>query len=270
MKRTLSMMLSMMLSLMLLILPALACAESSKPVIEPVIPMPAQLINAVLADEGAADSPIIYKGATEEDLQYYLVAASFVGAYAIDISEDGYPIYLLFTPGTAAVARVLFIKENEMLAISVNGEYSRASNVVLNRHLAYLEKDLKLPSGKGENIMPQFYTCVGRNPFYQAVMEIDSVFDGRRCWVECYDGIDMTRMSAYTTFMAAFGFDVSVDSVMTDSDDIPYLVYLLYTNGDAEILVQYNATEQSAFVFYEPGVSYYLLSGSELLEALGE
>ena len=59
-------------------------------------------------------------------------------------------------------------------------------------------------------------------------------------------------------------------AVTCDDQDAVNSCILHLSNGDAEVIVMYGASIQTAMVFYKPGVKYTLLGVSELMSALSD
>ena len=81
--------------------------------------------------------------------------------------------------------------------------------------------------------------------------------------------MDPIYLELYTMYLYVFNFDVQVDLCMAADDDTISTVVLHYINDEAEVIVTYFASG-SASVYYKPGISYYLLSGSEMNQIFGD
>ena len=267
MKKMLSLMLA---ALMFITLTLPALAEENT--IVPLLPVVDQLGNAALVVP-EEDGYVYYINATEDDLYAFLVYSSVFGAYHVDVSDPETPNvkeYYLFVPGTSFEARVLYSADSQQFALVYNQKFYVPNDDMMATYESYLTMDVKLPAGATANTLPQFYHLVGVNPYFSnQIGDISYAFDGQLCWTEFYDGIDWNKMRSYTTFMYAFGFDVSVKLFSADDNGVNNPFLLEYTNGDLEVLVLYDALDQTAEVHYEPGVTLYLLSGDELNAAMG-
>lgn len=267
MKKMLSLILA---ALMLITLTLPALAEENT--IVPLLPTADQMGGATLKMDEESGY-YYYVNATEDDLYAFLVYAAVFGAYKVDVSDPETPNvknYYLFVPGTDFEAQIIYSGEHQQFFVVPNQGFYIPKDDMMATYEGYLTTDVKLPAGATANTLPQFYHCVGVNPYFSNnIGEIDYVFDGQLCWTEFYDSIDWNKMRAYTTTMYMFGFDVNVKLFSAEDNGVNNPFLLEYTNGDLEVLVLYDALNQTADVHYEPGVTLYLLSGDELNEAMG-
>lgn len=268
MKKLLSLVLALMMTLS-----CAGCALAEEEEILVILPLMEQLGDCTL--QVADEETFYYDNATVQDLYTFLIMSSMFGAYYFDASdaleEDDLLGFMLYVPGTDFSAVVLYSMSDQQLVISTPDFFYIPTQEMYDARIAYLSMELQLPTGAGENILPQFYHCVDREPYASNLSGgMEDIFDGQMCWTEYYDGIDQSRMMTYTLLMGMFGLEVWLDAMILDSELVEDTYLLHYSNGDAEVIVQYTPQSQSAIVYYEPGVSYYLLSGSELTQALGD
>ncbi len=268
MKKLLSLVLALMMTLS-----CAGCALAEEEEILVFLPLMEQLGDCTRQE--ADEETFYYDNATVQDLYTFLIMSSTFGAYYFDASDslddDDVLGFLLCVPGTDFSAVVLYSISDQQLVVSPQGSFYIPTQEMYDKRMAYLRMELQLPTGAGENILPQFYHCVGREPYASHISgSMEDIFDGQMCWTEYYDGIDQSRLTAYTLYMGMFGLEVWLDAMILDSELVEDTYLLHYSNGDAEVIVQYAPESQSAIVYYKPGVSYYLLSASELTQALGE
>ena len=259
---------------LLMISAAALCAAEYKGT---VLPLLSQLVDASMTDgfssEDGSRSVAVYTPATEDDVDEFLALAAACGVFPIDMQlDEGAAIegYYLVEPGTPFEAMVIYEAGAKELSIEFPTEitYIMGEETAAGIRMFY-DYDVRLPSGSGGNTAPQFYAVINRQPFYQGTVgEASFAFDGATCWTEWYDEVEMDKIREYTIIMGMFGFYPEVDAYDFEEDGTLGTTLLCYSNGDAEILLLYSAAEKTATVYYEPGVTYNLLSGSDLNDIL--
>jgi len=261
MKKTLSAL--MICTLLLCAAVTHACAE------EPPFRIPAlsRLATAELVyipKEGDEALILGYAPATQEDVQYLLTICAMLGSYAKCVETDG-SLYALKAPGNDCLGILAYDQEEEILILQLDEDTSLVKESTVDNLLDFLSTDVKLPADATGNVAPQFYAAVNRQP-YKSCLTGSSLFDEQMHWTEFYDMIDNDLLMRYTQLMTLFGFQASMNftSVVEEGE----YTSLLYSNGEAEIIVSYDAARQSAIVDYKPGVSYTLLDGGDLNDAL--
>ena len=241
-----------------------------------VIPLPDQLLDATFAGRTKLEDGnylYVYENAARDDLDYFLVLCAMLGNYAKPISDDGTQ-YRLYVPGQDYMGYALYSAEDRMVGILDNGTTPYADDELLSSYYRLLATEVTLPADASGNVAPQFYAGVGTAPYQSVTTQSASLFDGQACWTEYYDGIGRTQLQAYTLAMLLFGFEVRAETRVVrekeENMDAMDILQLSYDNGDARILVSYEALSQTAIVYYKPGVSYYLLNSTQLAEALAQ
>ena len=253
--------LSLLLILSLLMcMAAPACAEEE---FMKLYAMPTTLLDGTLAgttqleDGGYA---IMYQNVTRDDLAYYLMLNSLACNFAMPIVED---LYQCNIPGTDEQGIVGYSAEDSVLYVTMDEDAAIVGDDALAGYIALLGSDITLPADATGIAAPQFYAAVSRQPYRTGLTGKD---ENSMQWTEYYDGIGWDELNHYTMLMTMFGFQVfAVDRVVEEDMDILTLVYF---NGDAEITVAHEANDCTAIVSYKPGVSYYLLDGGQLNDAL--
>ena len=253
--------LSLLLILSLLMcMAAPACAEEE---FMKLYAMPTTLLDGTLAgttqleDGGYA---IMYQNVTRDDLAYYLMLNSLACNFAMPIVED---LYQCNIPGTDEQGIVGYSAEDSVLYVTMDEDAAIVGDDALAGYIALLGSDITLPADATGIAAPQFYAAVSRQPYRTGLTGKD---ENSMQWTEYYDGIGWDELNHYTMLMTMFGFQVfAVDRVVEEDMDILTLVYF---NGDAEITVAHEAVDGTAIVSYKPGVSYYLLDGGQLNDAL--
>lgn len=243
--------------------------------IKPMIPIAEQLsaakINDMEYDEENGFVCIEYSPADSADLDYLFTLCAACGTFSIaspDSSDGQTQIYLLLVPGTDFAGYVTFAPQEAYVRLFFPDSAGILEGDGLEALLAELYRIPRLPSGKGSNVLPQFYACVNRQPSRTGLQsDLSYAFDNQTCWTEIYDEIDSDKLSCYTIKMLQFGCMVNCDVFLTDDEERFDPCVLHFSNGDAEIIVNFSAPRQSATVHYKPGVSYNLLEARELAEA---
>lgn len=253
------------LALLLCALPAMGEEE-----VKVVIPLPSALSSAVFGDAYFDDEDvltIIYNSAEEEDLDYYLLLCSFENIFKYEM-EDGAGYYLL-APGAGVIGEAYYLPDSENVVIFVLMFTHVAEDEAIGKQLELLERDIELPENAAGNVAPQFYAVAGRQPYHQGTSASSSLFDNQMSWTEYYDEIDAEVIRNYTVYMAMFGYDVQASGYLSRPEENMEIIRLRYSNGDAEIVVDYDVISNRTTVYYEPGVSYYLLDGAAMNDAFG-
>lgn len=251
-----------------LLLPCMAAAED----IVPILPVCEKIGSAQLADVQISDDHsevyLAYAPASSSDMELYLTVCSLVGTYCKPTDASGMN-YRLFVPGSAYGGTVRYDSEKkEMIVYSPAGPHF-VSDEELDDLLSFANRDVKLPANASGSVFPQFYACVNRSPYNQGTVEgSTSIFSGKKCWTEYYDGMTNDSILLYTKLMYLFGFDMRADSILGSMEEGVTTCVLHYSNGDAEVIVIYTPAQGAASVSYKPGVSMTLLSAGELNEAL--
>ena len=253
--------LSLLLILSLLMcMAAPACAEEE---FVKLYAMPTTLLDGTLAGASQLEDGgygIMYQNASRDDLAYYLMLNSLACNFAMPIVED---LYQCNIPGTDEQGIVGYSAEDSVLYVTMDEDAAIVGDDALAGYIALLGSDITLPADATGIAAPQFYAAVSRQPYHTGLTGKD---ENSMQWTEYYDGIGWDELNHYTMLMTMFGFQVfAVDRVVEEDMDILTLVYF---NGDAEITVAHEANDCTAIVSYKPGVSYYLLDGSQLNDAL--
>lgn len=237
-----------------------------------VFALPQKLLNAENAGSKLSEDKdgvtVLYVPAEEEDLEYYINLSNLCGTYCY-LRNDTY--FLMRAEKTDPIGALLYDAENKVIALQLifdeEGHLYIRGEEDLEPILELFDRDLILPEGSGKNTFPQFYACVATLPYLNETKP-SGFFDGMDAWTEHYDGITADNLRNYTLYMMLFGFDLTIEGVEKMDDGNTVHVFH-YSNGDAEVYVLYKTETQDTVVTYKPGVSYYLLSASELNTALG-
>lgn len=253
--------LSLLLILSLLMcMTAPACAEEEfmKLYAMPTTLLDGTLVGASQLEDGGYG--IMYQNASRDDLAYYLMLNSLACNFAMPVVED---LYQCNIPGIDEQGIVGYSAEDSVLYVTMGEDAAIVGDDALAGYIALLGSDITLPADATGIAAPQFYAAVSRQPYRTGLTGKDK---NSMQWTEYYDGIGWDELNHYTMLMTMFGFQVfAVDRVVEEDMDILTLVYF---NGDAEITVAHEANDCTAIVSYKPGVSYYLLDGGQLNDAL--
>ena len=258
---------------LMMCLPNIVCMAEDIPIIMPLVNRleEAEIVDAEI-DGDVETVCVTYNPAKRDDLDLFRFLSASCGAFLYDLKLDnGMECFQIVVPGTAFEGFIILDEANEVLYIEVDGYADLLEEEEKDKILDFLYREVRLPAEASGNVFPQFYACAGRQPYYTGMVgELSFAFDGQMCWAEWYDEIDCTALNVYSRCMALFGFDVWMDTcLLTDNGEINPVV-LHYSNEDAEVIVVYDALEKDARVYYEPGVSYYLLGTQELAEAIAD
>ena len=242
------------------------------------IPVPRAVGTGVLSSAAEEEGFLMYESVREEDLAEYLWECTLFGSYATEFtSEDwqGGPAYFILAPGQDVGAEVYYDKVNEAMGVVVYENARFIYEDALNEVLDFVNQEITRPAdAPGQHILPQFWQVLSegegvvRNPDRTMLVEMPGIFDGQSCWCEYYLMVDYGEIVRYTRYLAALGFDVTLDAVIVDEANLPDTFYLHYSNGEAETILQYSAQRSDATLFYKPGISYYLLSSGEEMETV--
>ncbi len=264
---------TVILALQLLLIPSLHNARAEAEY--PPLPFPAELVQAVIEnvtpDEEKGLISVLYSGATHDDLLYYQSLCASLGMYACPMESEEDELYYLVAPGNSVQALVSYLEKAHALTVIFSGTVPIVTDNELQDLYAFFSTDIRLPSSATGNVFPQFYACCGgQKPQEDGLFATDSVFDGKECWYEKYTSITPELLENYCRHMVLFGFSVNADYYTCDDQDTVDSCILHLSNGDAEVIVMYGASIQTAMVFYKPGVKYTLLGVSELMSALSD
>lgn len=211
---------------------------------------------------------LLYTSADEDTLQVYLKLCAFSGLTSIEYtSSEKELVYGLIQAGSDFWGMVVLDKEEDYLLVAVDLESNVYNGDALNGIVEYYLQDLALPTENGPNVMPQFYASTNTSPYFQNVMgDLSYCFDNKMCWTEMYSGITLEKMWRYTSDMLLCGFDVWADQAKADDNGVVVKELLHFSNGDAEVIILYDAEDETATVHYKPEVLYNLLSGADYLQ----
>lgn len=220
-----------------------------------------------------------YDDVERADLNECLRICASFGSYPYryyDPDAEDLEDYLLITPGAPLGALVIYSPAEKIMGIQLIDNVNFVFQEDVDKRLSIIPEDYVLPAGiNAQYVLPQFYQVlsIGKDAIHQPswqglASEVSYVFDGQECWCESYSNVDPMYLELYTMYLYVFNFDVQVDSFMAADDDTISTVVLHYTNDEAEVIVTYFASG-SASVYYKPGISYYLLSGSEMNQVFG-
>lgn len=223
----------------------------------------AELVYGKLTEEGTAN--VVYMPADEDTLDYFMYLCNICGLYGAETeTEDKNLIaYELFAPGTTHRCVLCLDKEEETMIFSVPDTLYPVLQEDVEKELEYYEQEISFPAKFGKNVFPQFFASIGKSqPMGNIVSEVDYAFDGAECWMERYSGIPYAAFQKYIFEMILCGFSIEIDGGSVKDGKLVTTIFH-FDNGDAEVIVVYDSEDETASVYYEPGVTYYLLSGKE-------
>ena len=244
-----------------LILPCTAGAATKA-----VVPLPSEASGATAGDFVKDESGAIqvYEDATPDSVQYLLKLLNFCGFAGGQMDMDGLDtFYAVYHLTSKTFAFVSYSEQKHQAYVQVLNDVMFIYDDRIQDLIDYYIQDLALPSKPGANILPQFYASIGRakEDYGYILSDEDLPFNGDECWVEEYSSVTPRKMLNYLSDMVLCGFEASAD-FPGSLDSVDRVIYY-FQNGDAEIVVLYGTSDQSAWVYYKPGVSYYLFSGAE-------
>lgn len=235
---------------------------------EIVIPVPEMVNGVPMVEAGQVSDTemyLVYQTANEDTLASYLKLCSLCGlqSYLMD-QNDTATQYAILKPGQSYAGMVVLDHTDDFLYILTDMNIMGYETAELEYMMEYYLQDIVLPTEMGTNAMPQFYASVNVAPYYQGVVgEISYVFDNASCWTELYSDIDYKTLWQYMNDMLVCGFDIWLDMVRFDDNNVLDKSVIHFSNGDAEVIVVYDAADKNASVYYKPGVSYNLLDGDD-------
>lgn len=231
------------------------------------VPLPEKILDAqlVYTDSDEKLGYLGYTPANQDTLQAYLKLCAYGGLTSMEQTmSNGLTRYVLAQPGSDFWGVAYLDESNDYLIVAFDLDCDVNEDAQLEELMAYYLQELTLPTENGRNVMPQFYASVGRTPYMQNLVgSLDYCFDGAMCWTEWYGEIDLARLWRYVSDVMLCGFDVWADYYDADDDGLVNMTLLHFSNGDAEVIVLYNAQDKNATVHYKPGVSYNLISGAD-------
>ena len=235
---------------------------------ELVIPVPESVNGSPMVEAGQASDTqmyVVYQPADEDSLASYLKLCSLCGLQSYLLGQDDTATqYAILKPGTSYAGVVALDHTEDFLYILTDMDILGYETVELEYMMEYYLQDIALPTELGTNAMPQFYASVNATPYYQGIVgEISYVFDNASCWTEWYSDIDYEALWQYMSDMLVCGFDIWLDMVQFDDNEMLTKSVIHFSNGDAEVIVVYDASDKDASVYYKPGVSYNLLDGDD-------
>ena len=230
--------------------------------VQTAIPLPENLIGATLTEVGQNDDGdiyVIYAPATQEDFDYFLSLFSMAGIYKKELGDN---VYTLFSPGSTFAGVTQFFSDGYILLV-VPDDTMMLTDESFDAMIAYFTQPLALPTGKGNNILPEFYASVGRSQPLGQTIQDESIFGGIPCWREYYQDLSPDLLHKYIGEAILCGFDVWIDIVTTDENNNPDAFAIHLSNGDAEVILHYFTGTQNVSIVYKSGISYYLLRDAE-------
>lgn len=224
--------------------------------------------NAVLAETGTQEGNRAYRGytnAAEEDLNLFVTLCSYCGLFPIGgLQDNGAITYLLARPGEAHMAIASLMPNSDQLYVEYPMDWVGVSEAEMECMLEYYLQDLVLPNGLSPNVMPQFYTSVGRTgPDVDG--QISNYFhtEPEICWVEVYLDVDYPALHQYFSDMMMCGFAIRYERIKLDDNEAVGNADFMLNNGAYRVAVNYDAESGTVMVYYEPGIDRYLFSTSE-------
>lgn len=234
------------------------------------IPVPEKILDVpqVYSKTDENNAYLVYAPADRDTLQAYLKLCAYSGWFNREtVFDDGITRYALLQPGSDLFGVAYLDEDEDRLVVTFDLDCHIFEDEELEILMSYYLQDLTLPTENGRNVMPQFYASVGQRPYLESLMgDMDYCFDGAMCWTEMYAQINFGRLWRYASDMMLCGFDVWYDATRADDNGCVQQVLLHFSNGDAEVIVMYDAEDETAVVHYKPGVSYNLISGEDYLK----
>lgn len=224
----------------------------------------ADLVSVEVDDE--ENIYLVYMPADMDTLDYLMYLYSICGIYGREtvIKDKNLMVYELCVPGTDYSGLAYLDKKDKSLIVKAPGEIEGLTQEEMEEELEYYEQEISFPAKFGKNVFPQFFASVGKSqPMGNMVSKIDYVFDGAKCWMEMYSDISYPTLQKYIREMILCGFSVEITNGAKSEDNELITTIFHFDNGDAEVIVRYDSEDGDVCVYYEPGVTYYLLSGKE-------
>lgn len=264
--------LSLLLAALMLLGLALPASAEELPL---VLPKVENLLDAPkVYEESAEDGSSVYYGyapATEDHLYCFLTLSAMVGTYAMEstTSTEDTLVYILVSPGSFTMAAVAYTPAEQLLQVETLGAFTPMGDEDAQSILDVLAQGFIYPEGTSGYIFPLFSAVAGKN--YDGagqVSDVAYIFNNQTCWAETYTGIGMDVIGLYTQLMLQYGFDVLLDDNGSPMLNDP--IWLHFTNGDMEVILQYSYTDQMATVYTKPGVSPmpHILTQEQIVESL--
>lgn len=224
--------------------------------------------NAELVETAPLDDNNVYFGysnGSAEDLELFVTLCGYCGLFPSGgPKEDGSITYYLMRPGERFIAIASLMPDGHNIYIQAPKDFVGLEAPSLQVMMDYYMQELTLPTGYGPNVMPQFFASIGRTAA-DSNGWVSNIFRGDQanCWYEVYNDVDYATLHRYLSDMMLCGFQIKYDNAEFGDDNKIITASLLFNNGSSLVSVYYDALNSSAFVYYEPGVDRYLLSGTE-------
>lgn len=238
-----------------------------------VLPLLYDLLDAPLVALDIAEDQssmyFAYSPVTEDHLYYYLSLAAMVGTFAkeVEIDDSGDTWNVLVSPGSPALAVVVFSAENQALQIEAQGSIIPMMDDDAQSIYDYLAQGFTYPKGTSGYVFPDFGAVAGKKPSAMRTIEkADHIFDGKKTYFETYQAVDFDVVNTYTQYMMRYGFEVKLDSYFTDEGYVDP-VWIHFTNDEMEVILYYSITDQMAQVYTKPGLLPYILNAQQIQES---
>lgn len=225
----------------------------------------ASFLEAYIDEDGIIN--ILYENGTQSALEEFLYYCAACGLYSSEGMLSGdIPGYWLYPMGIPYMALAYLEPETGYLVIL--SENTSNLNLLdqdqLDTYLAYYEQELSFPADYGKNVFPQFFASIGEpQPLGLQGAEVDYVFDGGAFWQEFYWDVSYEEAKKYVDEMILCGFDAWIVTGILDEENALQTTVLQLSNGDADVVLSYDAADGSAIVYYESGTMWTLLSGED-------
>ncbi len=229
-------------------------------------PMPSSLGGAELVDDAVIDGTrcLMYKNADMDAVSLYLMLCPILGLYPGQVDgDDELTRFLLVHPGADFYGKLLYSESDGVLLILIPQDALTAEDDALSKHLEYFEQDVSFPADMGEIVFPQFFASIGLDISSRPGRIAEGVFKDKKAWAESYSAVFYGQLQKYVDEMVLCGFEVScVYYNGKDSDGVEE-IQLLFSNGEAHILISYKPELFRVEIYYESGITWTLLSGAD-------
>lgn len=217
-----------------------------------------------VAADGSGYANIIYNNGSLEALREYLFYCAACGLYSREVTlSNGLTVYYLHPMGVPYKGAVYLDPETSQLIINTEIIENMLEADELEAHMAYYDQELSFPASFGKNVFPQFYASINapRPQVGRSGSEVDYVFDGGKFWNEMYWDVSYTAVRKYLDEMLLCGFETWVVTGDMDDNGALQTTVLQLSNGDADIVLTYDAADGDVSIYYESGTMWTLLDG---------
>lgn len=208
---------------------------------------------------------LCYSDADESAVEDLLFICTACGLFNLPVELEGYSqAYGLYAPGEAYYAITYLDAQKGLLYLEANPTDNLLYQAELDALLPYYDQELTFPAEFGKNVFPQFYASIGQSvPLGMQGSGVSHVFGGGAFWCEMYFDVSYDALRKYIDEMLLCGFDAWVVTGSLAEDKTLTKAVLQLSNGDADIVISYDAGDNSVLVYYESGTMWTILSGED-------